>query len=41
MLTLKMKNHDNEQFELFAEILPLAVTILGIIIMYILYKIYF
>lgn len=41
MITLKMKNHDNDHFESLAMLLPVAVTVLGIIIMYTLYKLYF
>jgi hypothetical protein len=41
MITLKMKDHDNDHYETLAVILPVAVTIFAIIIMYTLYKLYF
>jgi hypothetical protein len=41
MIAIKMKFSDNDHYEFLAEMLPIAVTILGIIIMSILYNIYF
>lgn len=40
MITLKMKNHDNDQYELLAEMLPVIVTILGLIVVLLLYFMY-
>ncbi len=40
MITLKMKNHDIDHYELLIEMLPVIITLLGVLIANILYFIY-
>ncbi|HRE10111.1 MAG TPA: hypothetical protein PK605_01965 [Ignavibacteria bacterium] len=40
MITLKMKNHDIDHYESLIEMLPVIITLLGVLIANILYFIY-